>query len=214
MTKIQLLKRNDYWTQLKNLDTPVYECQVTSGANALNALGIYPYTGKYRLPDVIDDVAMGAIAKAWAKSLNYAGPPRELHEILAWAINVVAGKELDHFVANATMQKLFFEVAQKRPVIVAGDFTSAGHVVVLTGMITDQIDIFSVQEPHQVDLSKIHAGLICDPYGDWHTKQENGGHYAPGSIGYECEFTIEELNQILHSGGLNSKYAHLFQGTV
>jgi|GEM_PF-4635255 len=209
MKTIQLLKTTDYWTQLKNLDTPIYECQVTSGANYLNAGGIYPYTGKYRLPDVIDDMAMGAIAKSWAKAQNYDGPPRELHDILSWAINVIANEEIDEFSPNATLQEIVFEISQHRPVIVAGKFTGEGHVVCATGLITQQEDIESVTDVQQVRMDQIQSILIADPYGDWHTKNPSTGKpYAPGSSGYECKFTIAELMDLLHNSGSEEKWVH------
>lgn len=218
MKSIQLLKREDYWTQLKNIDDPYNECQVTAGANFLNALGIYPYSGELgggeRLPDLIDDVATGHYAQ-WLLSRiapNYKGSPREIHAILAWAINVVAGKKIDTYTDGyaCSLQTILYDIWKGFPVIVGGSFVPDGHVVCITGLESTQ-DEMVVIGPSTLSLPMITSVSIADSYSNWHTMgtgDRTGKHYDLISSGYDSKFTIEELNSLLAGDDKGNKLAH------
>jgi len=198
---IETLKADDYWTQRKNSGSPLVECQVTSAANWLNAQGIYPDTNGKRLPDFIDDLCQSDHARAMAAAERWSGNPRELHSVLKWAIDTAAGRELDDFQTQVPMRQIVFDVAHRKPVIVAGTFGPYQHVVCWSGLVTAQSDIEQTEEIAQVDLSLVVSARIADPFGNLHTDYRD-------AQGYGCLFTMAELTQILHAEGSNLKWAH------
>jgi hypothetical protein len=221
MKRIQLLQTADYWTQRKDTDAPAIECQVTSGANFLMALGLFAEISPriprmadgsmQRLPDWINDVTKSPEGCQLAAVDGWKGIPREDHMVLAWAINQVAGRVVNAFRWKLSLPSIFLEVARGRPVIVSGVFGQyrsvkdgqlhdRAHVVCLTGLETEQDDIESAPA---VDLAKISAALIADPYGDFHTDYED-------PHGAECRFTVAELAHILHDQGQATKWGHIY----
>jgi len=219
MTRIQLLKASDYWSQRKDTDAPGVECQVTSGANFLMALGLYedlmprcphlPDGSLQRIPDWINDLAESSAGKGIAEADGWSRSPREDHKVLAWAINQVAAKTVNAFRTDLSLDAIFLEVARGRPVIISGIFGQylgkdgarhdRAHVVCLTGMETSQDDVASSQA---VDLTQISAALVADPYGDFHTDYQV-------QSGAECRFTVDELMHILNVQDQAEKWAHV-----
>lgn len=220
MTRIQLLNSGDYWTQRKDTDAPSIECQITSGANFLMALGLFSEifpriptlpggAMKQRLPDWINDVAESPEGRQTAAVDGWKGEPREDHNVLAWALDTVVGRKVNTFRWNLSLAEIFLEVARSRPVIVSGIFGQyrgadgamhdRAHVVCLTGLETSQEDVAIAPA---VDLAQISAALIADPYGDFHAD------YASAK-GAECRFTIAELQHILHDQDAPTKWGHI-----
>ena len=225
MTRIQLLPGSAYWTQRKDTDAWAVECQVTSGANFLMALGLYedlmprcphlPDGSLQRLPDWINDVAESPEGAQIEAVDGIKGPPREDHNVLAWAINQVAGKKVNVFRWDLSLEAILLEVARGRPVIISGIFGQyksvkdglmhdRAHVVCLTGMETDQEDVAIAPA---VDLLRISAALIADSYGDFHTNYQN-------QQGAECRFSVDELKHILHDQDAPTKWAHINVPTI
>lgn len=205
MAKIQLLKQDDYWFQLKDIDDGWNECQVTSAANYLNAAGKYPYTGNWRLPDIIDDLCEGAIGKSWARQLGYPGAPREIHDILSWAINVIAGAKIDTFSVDVDINDILRDIGERRvPVILAGSFFADGHVVCATGLVTSQ------DEGEPFDPTKVQQVLIADPIGNYFTMRPDGSgrHYDLTTSGWEVPFTLPQLLSLLEGSDPTHKWAH------
>jgi hypothetical protein len=220
MKRIQLLKPGAYWTQRKDTEAPAIECQVTSGANFLMALGLYaeiecriprlPDGTVQRLPDYINDVSESPEGWQMAAVDGWKDAPREDHMVLAWAINQVAGKTVNSFRWKLTLSAIFLEVARGRPVIVSGifgqyrgkegDMHDRAHVVCLTGMETEQDDVDTASS---VDLGQITAALVADPYGDFHTDYID-------TRGAECRFTVAELTHILHDQDQPQKWGHVY----
>lgn len=204
VTRIQLLASGDYWTQRKDVDDPMNECQVTSAANWITALKLPTNCpAGTRLPDWINKYAMGEHAQAMAKTENWTRPPRELHDVLAWSINQVCGHSVDVFGTSITIEAIAFDLLRGRPVIVAGTFGPYQHVVCATGIEGRQCA--GVASPAQIDLSRVTSFLVADPFGDVHTGYRN-------EDGSECRFTPDELLQILHSENAPAKWAHRYAG--
>jgi len=224
MTRIQLLNAANYWTQRKDTDAPSIECQITSGANFLMALGlfaeIFPRIPRLatgivqRLPDWINDVAESQQGRDEAGLDGWKGEPREDHNVLAWALDQVVGRKVNTFRWNLSLAEIFLEISRSRPVIVSGIFgqyrTADGvmhdraHVVCLTGLETSQEDVAIAPA---VDLAQITAALIADSYGDFHTD------YASAK-GAECRFTIAELQHILHDQDAPTKWGHTYTPVI
>ncbi len=199
--KVQLLPPKKFWVQGKNLGTPWRECNVASCANFIEAAGLSYWIGVRRLPDVLDDLCSGEIGHLMAKQLGYEGEPRELFAVMAWAVNVVCGKEAAHFYDTkdgVTLSELLADVADSRPVVVGGHFTVQGHIVCMTGLTAEDGAPVSVRP---LDVALIQNVLIADPYGDWHKVDAAGKHYEPKISGYESRYTVDELTELLAPGG-------------
>ena len=219
MQRIQLLPATSYWSQRKDTDSPGVECNVTSGANFLMALGLYedlmprcPHLADgslQRLPDWINDVAEGPHGQGLATADGWNGAPREDHKVLAWAINQVAAKTVNAFRTDLALDAIFLEIARGRPVILSGIFGQylgkdgamhdRAHVVCLTGLETAQEDVLTAVA---VDLTQISAALVADPYGDFHTNYQVQN-------GSECRFAVDELMHILSEQDMPAKWAHV-----
>jgi len=214
MVEFNLLKPNDYYTQLKDLSDPWYTCQVTSGCSFLLANNVKVNTQGWRLPDVINDICEGSIGKTWAKKVGYNGSPREIHIILQYAINLLAGRKVDDFNTGFPFEELVFDLVHGRSSIVAGTFFSDGHVVHLGGLVTTQDNISQAVEPSQIDMKAIQYYIVNDPIGDWHTfrKDGSGKRYDLTTSGYGVKFTPSELNTLLSSANSDQKLAHRFIG--
>lgn len=198
-----------YHTQRNNAIDPHATCQVTAAIMALRASGIPFIHPRDTQPE--DHLAQilnspEAHEKLRKEYPHFASrPPREVHAILSWGINKLAGKQVSIFTTRATTKELLFRIAvHKAASCLSGRWTSYGHVVTLVGFESDQADLDLAHFPDFIDLSKVSRIIIDDPYGDGKT-----GYRDPD--GDDVSYTLEEFNQLSRDYGEHGrKWAHLF----
>ncbi len=201
---------NSYRTQRNNRIDPAQTCQVTSMIMAIEASGI---SFEYPKEEQPEDYLARLLDEpdAWAKLRKeypaMAGrPPREVHAILSWAVNEkLCKRRVTTFTTRVSMQEILWRIARyKSASVVSGRFTSYGHLVTVIGFETRQERVDDVWNPCQLDLDKVEAVIIDDPFGNSKTgyKDTNGN---------DVYYSLQEfahLTRIYDS--LDIKWAHLF----
>lgn len=201
---------NPYRTQRNNLIDPTQTCQVTSMIMALEASGISFEYPKNEQPEdylarLLDE------PDAWAKLKKeypaMAGrPPREVHAILSWAVNEkLCKRRVTTFTTKVSTQEILWRLARhKCASVVSGRFTSYGHLVAVIGFETKQERVEDLWNPYMLDLDKIEAIIVDDPFGNSKTgyKDTNGN-----DVYYSLQEFVH-LTRIYDS--FDIKWAHLF----
>lgn len=207
---INVSKDSDYHTQLNNKLVPLASCNTTSAIMFLLACGLeLPVANGQQPEDALTALLETPGAYAQQKKLAPWSlgqfRPQEVHIVLDWGINTVVGADVCKFRDSTTQGRLVYELAHGRAAIVSGRFTAAGHVVCLVGVDTDQADAGDVQTADDVELERIRAWIIDDPYGDWHTDYKD-------QHGNNVRFTPDEFTRLTQQYYQNKKWAHLFTG--
>ncbi len=123
-----------YKSQLDNDENPTGSCNVTSLAMCLEFLGAKRKTTSGQFEDELYNYAV-------SRGLSRHDP----HDL---AIIVEDYGCRDDFRSNATIEQVQDWLADGKPIVIHGYFTSFGHIVVLTGF--DE-----------------KGFLVHDPYGEW-----------------------------------------------
>lgn len=207
---INLSTDSDYHTQLNNKLVPLESCNTTSAIMFLLACGVeIPDTGAQQPEDAL--TALLEMPEAFEMQKELAPwsigqfRPQEVHTVLDWGVNKFVGADICRFRDDATQGRLAYELAHGRAAIVSGRFTPAGHVVCLVGVDTDQVDVADVQTAEDVELDRIRAWIIDDPYGDWHTDYHD-------QHGNNVRFTPAEFDRLTQQYYQDKKWAHLYVG--
>jgi len=108
-----------YFSQLDNKFQPIKTCNVTSVAMCLNYFDIYP---KYRNQQLEDELFLVVKDKGWDKYV---------HEHLRRLF--IEYGVFDAFKMEASWDEVKLHLANKKPVIISGQFTRSGHIIVLRG---------------------------------------------------------------------------------
>lgn len=206
---------NDYHTQRNNAIDPAQTCNVTSTIMALKATGI-----QFESPEGIqpeDYLASllstpAAFAKRdqeypWATRSNIH--PREVHEILSWAVNeLLVKRPCTVFTTRASIRELLFRIARHQSAsVVSGRFTKDGHMVTLVGFECSGPDLSQARSPDRVDLAAVSRIIIDDPWGNVHSGYRDvSGDDVSLSIAEFDHYTRE-----YYSAG--HKWAHFFTRT-
>jgi hypothetical protein len=206
---------NDYHTQRNNAIEPTRTCNVTSMIMALKATGIQFESPEGMQPEdylasLLDTPA--AFAKRdqefpWATRAKIH--PREVHEILSWAINeLLVKKRCTTFTTRASTQELLFRIsAHQSASVVSGRFTKEGHMVTLVGFECSGPGPSMAKSPDRVDLAAVSRIIIDDPWGDVHSGYRDvSGDDVSLSVAEFDHYTRE-----YYSAG--RKWAHLFTRT-
>jgi uncharacterized protein YvpB len=123
-----------YKSQLDNQENPNGSCNVTSLAMCLEFLGAKRKTNVGQFEDELYKYAIG-------KGLSRHDP----HDL---AVIVEDYGCRDDFRSNATIEQVLNWLAEGKPAVIHGYFTTFGHIIVLTGF--DEGGFF-----------------VHDPYGEW-----------------------------------------------
>jgi len=187
VTRVNLSKPADYYSQRNNRIRPLETCAPTSMIDALVASGI-------ALPETDDEQPEDALThflehdprvidfyrnndQAWIREFYAAGrPPNEIHPVLAYGTNLWLGRpDLVRFTWSATVTGIAIALRRGSAVVVSGEWPCAmrdgsikeiGHVVAVVGFETAQD---TVREDPHLDGELISAFIIDDPYGDYRT---------------------------------------------
>ena len=161
-------KKVQYYSQRNNKKRPAAACNVTAATQACmitNNRFSYPENSQP------EDLLMGLLEtkEAWSL-LNTVLPgalcnPWNTSHCIAWAVNKVCGKRICK-VETVTLQEMIYHIVSGGSISVSGRFTKSGHFVCLVGLDTDQ-DVYAINSPNEVDISKIKNIIIDDPWGDY-----------------------------------------------
>jgi len=203
----------NYHTQRNNKKIPLRACNTTSAIMAMKQAGI-EYTV---LPGMQDEDYLTMLLEteeAYELQANFYAwsvgiyRPQEVHGILEWGINKLAGKKVDRFKTNASIEELIFFLIRGRGIMLSGTFDLPNgkelhHIVSLAGFKSSQPGILSSQTSGSIDISSISEVIIDDPYGDYRTEYIN--HH-----GNNVALSISDFNFIFKKqGDLHNKWAHV-----
>jgi Peptidase_C39 like family len=135
-----------YFSQLNNQFQPTKTCNVTSVAMCLNYFGIRPKNPNQQLEDELFNFVE---SKGWDKYTH-----DDLRKLfLEYGV-------FDKFKMEASWDEVKVHLANKKPVIISGKFTSSGHIIVLRGY--DETG-FWVNDPNG---EFFHSGYRTDLAGE------------------------------------------------
>ena len=221
--KVRIDRSESYFSQRNNSIDPVGTCMPTSAVAALTYgnFNLEHLKGKHAQPEdaltyfMRHDPAVLAKFKEWYPADAARGlMPNEFHEVVAFAINLWLGANVDTLSTGASLQKLAFHLLKGRPAFASGKwpcfFPSTqtvgviGHVVCFVGFDTLQSTIGSVEVESEIDIAQITKIIIDDPYGDFHTKYTS-------VKGNDVEMTIAEYTAIIREPTLQRKLIHFLK---
>lgn len=176
---VRLLVECPYYSQRDNVYVPSGTCNVTSLAMVLASLGLKPSNKDVQLEDELFTKLNTEEARAYFESkypnLKKQGyNPRNVHGMLAWL--ALQYGFTDIFSARTYRHEIDTHLRKGIPVILSGQFTASGHIVVLLGFTADGDYIFN------------------DPWGNW----EHG--YRTGTNGERVIYNMEDVNAVIKGG--------------
>lgn len=189
------LSKVPYKSQLDNEYRPSGTCNVTCLAMALEYLGAQPKHPDAQFEDELYALIMSQEGMAfyrefqsrpeneWARNSSIG--PYTVHAVLAWAASRYG--VTDRFTTQASRAQIVDRIQNGRPVIVNGDFTGYGHIVLCIG-VTAGYDM-----------------IVHDPWGDWMRgyRKRNGKARV---------YPAEKLNAVMKESFSGDRLrAHLFE---
>jgi hypothetical protein len=203
IVKVNLSKKENYYTQRNNVNYPFSSCGVTSMINALCASNIpFPILKNKQPEDYLTEMLESDLAYTVAKTkynllIKQGYPPRLIHGMLEWAVNRFVGYQADIFIEHTSIQTMIFSLwVNKNACVVDGKFTKDGHIVCVVGF-TYEHGMNANWEPRSysdVLLNRIQSIIIDDSYGNYfagYTDQR----------GNDIEFDLETFNKLTNSCG-------------
>ena len=212
--KINLSKKENYYTQRNNKLFPFSSCGVTSMINALWSSNI-PFTipKNYQPEDYLTEMLESKeaydIAKIKAPTLLKQGyEPRLIHVMLEWAVNRLVGYEADIFIEHTSIQTMIYNLwVNKNACVVDGSFTKEGHIVCVVGFEYEH-GMHANWEPRSYSdilLSRIKKIIIDDSYGNYFTGYTD-------QRGNDIEFDLETFNRLTnYKGNYYDKRMHILR---
>ena len=214
MTEINVSAHTAYHTQVNNTFFPLSTCNTTSAIMWMLDCGVhFDYPEGMQPEDHLTQITETPEAHEMMRTLapwafdSCGRPrynPREVHVVLAWAVNKLAGREVMRFRPEATYQDLVAELARGKAALLSGIFTRRGHVVCLVGVRTMQPQ-GELGDAGQVRLDQIKGFYVDDPYGCYFQNYEN-------SHGNDVYFTFDEIDRLTRELYRNCKWAHMYVG--
>jgi hypothetical protein len=210
--EINVSKHTAYHSQINNKLCPLSSCGTTSAIMWLLDCGVpFDYPKEMQPEDYLTCITertetyekMRELAP-WASQGRRPVPPRQVHVMLAWAVNQMVGREVIRFREDATYQELIAELARGRAALLSTVLTQQGHVVCLVGVRTRQ-DREELADPARVRIDLIDGWLVDDPYGDYWTGY-NDRH------GNDCYFPFDDFGRLTKELYQNRKWAHIYVG--
>jgi len=215
VTEINVSAHTEYHTQRNNVLVPLTSCNTTSAVMWLLDCGVpFDCPPGMQPEDYLTSVTERSETYAkmrelapWAfRGERAAYPPREVHVMLAWAVNEMVGREVMRFREDATYQELAAELARGKAALLSTVLTQRGHVVCLVGVRTRQ-ERGGLGEAGTVRLDQIEGWVVDDPFGDYWTCY-NDQH------GNDVFFPFDDFTRLTKELYRNHKWAHLFVGDV
>jgi len=209
MYKLNLTKGMDYHTQINNEKIPFASCNTTSFVMALKGARIpYPWPDGLQEEDFLTDWMHRKEAWSFLNTLypNAAASgmiPQNYSDCLAWGINELFGRTVDHFTREGTLQQMIWEVSRGHPIVMSGPFTESGHFICLVGFETLQ-NKEDLQTMMSVAVDAVQTVIIDDPYGDYHTSYRS-------HKGNDIMFGLEEYNQLTNRPRDGCKWLHIIK---
>ncbi len=216
METINISRDDDYHSQLNNKKHPLSTCNTTSMVNALKAsgikfacpLGLQPEDHLSALLETDEARERMKRLYPWAVNAEAPIPARQIHGMLAWAVNEKLVKApVVTFSTSVNVQEIFHNILRGIASVVTGRFTRQGHLVTVVGFITSQDSVRLSRCPTDIVTDLINGVIVDDPYGDYHS-----GYESPR--GNDIMFDYAEFNwltRIYIDPG--RKWAHLFRRT-
>lgn len=200
-----------YHTQRNNKVIPNESCNVTS-----MAMGLIYSRIPIKWPEGIQDEdwlnGMLQTAEAY-KAMERIAPwavgkrnPREVHAMLQWVANKVAGYECDELIYSGSIEDIISQLTKKYAVVVSGKFTPYGHVVCVVGVSSHQ-DLSKPTEPEDVDIGAVEGFILDDPWGDVTLSYQG----EKGKLGNDVTVGYAYFNQTVVTCGRPDKMFHMFK---
>lgn len=184
--KILTLLKVPYLSQRDNEFKPSGTCNITSLAMLMEYNGITPPPGM-QLEDILfkalqTPFAQDYYAKTYPSFKNQGYNARNIHGMLSWLARQYNYKA--SFTTSGDMNTIQTQLMRnKQPVIVTGNFTRYGHIVLVTG------------------LTLKNNFIVHDPWGDWNT------HYQSHQGSYRL-YDKEDMWEIMKGTNTN-KWMHI-----
>ncbi len=211
-----------YLTQLDNTIRPLETCCPTSIAMALTYSGVDlpKYSGQLedeltkfsnsdrRVVNYYKNHPEGWVRREFALKR----PANEIHDVMAFAVNTWAGKEVIKFVWNTTLDNLAANILNGKACPLSGSFPlkrrdgaliTIGHVVCLVGFETEQQDI----AVGNIDVKKIKGWIIDDPYGNYKTQYQSREALA----GNDVVMSVSDFKKYIRTENTDKKWAYLIK---
>lgn len=205
---MQVNLSTDYHTQRNNEVLPLTSCGATAAVMALKASGwpvtaprgVQPedhLTGILLSPDAVE--RRGAIPGEWADDIS----PNQIHVVLSWGINQWMKKPAVRFTESGTLSEIVWRLYHRTALVMNGLFAGLDHNVAVVGFITLQHEYEWLTGRDAIDLTKITAVIIDDPWGDYTTGYKDAN-------GNDVRIELEEFDRITHRSG-GPKWMHIFE---
>lgn len=167
--------KGEYHTQRNNRIVPHKACNVTSKAMwyKYNGFRITPPKGKQPedwFAELLDsDRAHRYMAAHFPWAVGEF-PPREVHGMLVWLDGEIMERTVSRFDNAYPVRSHLWRLLQGEVLIWSGLFCERlHHVVCGVGFETDQTDVEDAEDPDDIDLNRVTAFIMDDPYGNWRT---------------------------------------------
>jgi len=197
---------NDYHSQVNNRRFPMSSCNTTSAIMALknNKIDFYSPPSMQEedyLTSLLEtEEAYDKLNKEFPWAVKDGIPPREVHAMLEWAINKLTRNSYDKFTTYATLEQILYNIAiKKESSLMTGRFTKYGHIVCVSGFITEQDNI---EETKTINMDKVQKVIIDDPYGNYFTEYKD-------VHGNNIEINIKDFDSLTKNYSSKYKWAHI-----
>ena len=153
--KVDLSRRDQYYSQRNNRAYPMVACTPTSVVMALDIEGLH-------IPSVPDgtqpeDYLMAQLRGPKGLELRKTltpwfepdrAAPNEIHKVVAACVNSLFGRPVTRWQEKATLKDVRNEIAAGHPVVISGTFCGFHHTVAVAG------------------LENADRMMLMDPFGD------------------------------------------------
>lgn len=216
--KINLSKKEDYYSQLNNAKYPLSSCGVTSMINALAASRIpFAVPAKFSkmqpedyLTQMLETQEARKMAEKLAPHLVNKYPPRLIHVMLQWAVNRFVGYEADTFTMESSIQAMIYHIwANECAVVMDGKFTPQGHIICVVGFEYEaNTPSWFPKSYSDIRLERIVNIIVDDSYGNFNTKYWD-------HKGNDIELSLETFNNYTNElSNPFKKRMHIFRRQV
>lgn len=211
LNKINISKDNEYYSQINNKRYPHEACNVTAITECMDIIDeMFNHPPDMQPEDYFmefmrNDESYDRMRSMYPWATKGGYEPNEVHAMLQWGINKLAGRDVDVFSTKWDLRELLFWIlSDESPSCVSGSFTAAGHIVVLVGFETKQ-DVKEINSWLDINLNLIENIIVDDPYGDYFSGYEN-------VHGNNIKFSLQEFDEITKThNDTTSKWAHLIR---
>ncbi len=207
---MRYLLNNPYHTQRNNKIAPASTCNVTAMIMALRSSGVEFVVPVDTQPEdhLAELLNSETVKTKQLKEFPTLGtrPAREIHDLLSWGTNyLLCHRVVSRFTLKADLRLLLWRIAALRSgAVVAGRFTTYGHMVALVGF------EYEGEIPEtwlETNLDLVKSVIIDDPWGNIHSdyRDHNGNN---------VELTLAAFNHYTREyDHVGKKWAHIIDPT-